>query len=91
MSIIATLDQSFKKATKGEESLNIVIWYWGVISYLVSFFIINKGLKQLDINFINITISTLTTIYFIWHIYATKKCAPKKPKLSKAEKKRLKI
>jgi hypothetical protein len=36
-------------------------------------------------------VSVPLIIYFIWHIYALKKCSPKKVKLTKEEKEKLKI
>lgn len=89
--LFKTIEHSFTNATKGTENLNIVIWYWGIIAYLVAYFIINKAIHAIDIHFIEIAISVLTAIYFAWHIYAVKKCSPKKIKLSKEDKKRQKI
>ena len=80
---------SFKAATKGEESVQNVIWWWGVCGYLGAFFIANRIVKISNIRIIDILVSLLMIIYFSWHFYAMRKCAPKKPKLSKEEKKRL--
>jgi quinol-cytochrome oxidoreductase complex cytochrome b subunit len=80
---------SFKAATKGEESVQNVIWWWGVCGYLGAFFIANHIVKISNIRTIDILVSLLMIIYFGWHFYAMRKCAPKKPKLSKEEKKKL--
>lgn len=91
MNLLKVVEKSFTEATKGRENLNIVIWYWGIIAYLVAYFIANNTINAININFVEITISVLMVIYFIWHIYVIKKCSPKKIKLSKEEKKRQKI
>ena len=83
------IETSFKAATKGEESVHNMIWWWGVCGYLVAFFIVNRIVKVSDSRIIDILVSLLTVIYFVWHFYAMRKCAPKKPKLSKEEKKKL--
>jgi len=83
------IETSFKAATKGEESVHNMIWWWGVCGYMVAFFIANRIVKVSDSRIIDILVSLLMVIYFAWHFYAMRKCAPKKPKLSKEEKKRL--
>ncbi len=81
---------SFKKATLGEESMQRVVWWWGVIGYLIAFALANKLIRAIDFRFVDIVISLVMTLYFSWHIYAVKKCAPKKPKLTPEEKNKLK-
>ena len=83
------IETSFKAATKGEESVHNMIWWWGVCGYMVAFFIVNRIVKVSDSIIIDIIVSLLMVIYFVWHFYAMRKCAPKKPKLSKEEKKKL--
>ena len=83
------IETSFKAATKGEESVHNMIWWWGVCGYIVAFFFANRIVKVSDSRIIDILVSLLTVIYFVWHFYAMRKCAPKKPKLSKEEKKKL--
>ena len=80
---------SFKAATKGEETVHNMIWWWGFCGYVVAFFIADRIVKISDSRIIDILVSLLMVIYFGWHFYAIRKCAPKKPKLSKEEKKRL--
>ncbi|MBU6141028.1 MAG: hypothetical protein KGP29_05710 [Proteobacteria bacterium] len=80
---------SFKKATKGEELMIRVIWFWGVIGYIFAFAVANKLIRTIDFRFFDILISLVMTLYFSWHIYAVKKCSPKKPKLNPEKKDKL--
>jgi len=88
---IANLEDSFRKISRGEETINNVIWWWGVSAYLVAFFVAEKLIMKIDLRSIDILISTVMLIFFIWHLYALKKCAPKKPVLTKEEKLKMKI
>lgn len=88
--IFSKINSSFKKANRGEETVSHMIWWWGVIGYLVAFLIANKLIRVINFRSIDIFLSLLMVLYFSWHIYAIKKCAPKKPKLSPEEKKKLK-
>ncbi|OFW80353.1 MAG: hypothetical protein A2887_04535 [Alphaproteobacteria bacterium RIFCSPLOWO2_01_FULL_40_26] len=87
--IFSKIKASFKRATKGEEALNIMIWWWGILAYAVSYFIIESLIMAINFRFIDILISAVMALYFGWHFYALKKCAPKKPKLTSEEKKKL--
>lgn len=89
--LLQKVKNSFKAAMKGEESTSNLIKWWGIVSYLVSYFIINRIIKINDIRAIDVIISALAVIYFAWHIYVLKKCSPKKPILTKEEKKLLRI
>jgi hypothetical protein len=84
------IEGSFKRAMKGEEKINNVIWLWGAIFYVVAFFGIDTAIKRVDIMSFDMLLSVMTVGYTAWHVYILRKCAPKKPKLSKEEKKRLK-
>lgn len=86
--ILNKIEDSFKRSLKGEESVDKLIYWWGVPAYLAAF-IINKILRSLHIYFINVPVSVVLICYFAWHFYALKKCAPKKPKLTKEEKQKL--
>ena len=88
--IFANIESSFRKIMKGEEAMNTVIWWWGVLAYIFSYFVADKLVKKIDFRSVDLLISALMLIYFIWHLYALKKCSPKKPVLTKEEKKRLK-
>lgn len=88
---LRVIEQSFKASLKGEERLEIIIRWWGFIGYLVFYFIVNKLVQFNKIAVIDIFLSSLAIVYFSWHIFALKKCSPKKPKLTKEEKKALKI
>ncbi len=84
------IESSFKASLKGEENPKILIYYWGFISWIIAFFVMDNVIKINDIRIIDVSVSVLTIIYFMWHIYVLKKCSPKKPKLTKEEKKKLK-
>lgn len=86
MKFLDKIEASFRASLRGEETINNLIYYWGITAYLVSYFIIDRIIKINNILFIDITLSLLTTAYFMWHIYALKKCSPKKPQLTKEEK-----
>lgn len=86
MKLLDKIENSFRASLKGEESINNLIYYWGITAYLFSYFVTDRIVKINSIRFIDITISLLMVAYFIWHIYALKKCSPKKPKLTKEEK-----
>lgn len=80
----------FKRATSGQETVAHMIWWWGVVGYLLAYFLFNKLIQLIDLRLIDVLISVLMVLYFSWHFYALRKCAPKKPKLTDEEKKRLK-
>lgn len=85
--LFAKIDASFRKATKGEESINTLIWWWGALSYIFAFFVADRLIVKIDLTSVDMIISVLMLTYFIWHLYALKKCTPKKPQLTKEEKK----
>ena len=87
--ILNKIDSSFRASLRGEESVHNLIWWWGVGGYLAAYFLIDKLIEINNNRAIDTIISTLAAIYFAWHIYALKKCSPKKPKLSKEEKKKI--
>jgi hypothetical protein len=82
---------SFINSTKGLESFSIVTWGWGVFFYFLAYYFFDKLLIKINAKMLDRATAILVIIYFIWHIYATIKCAPKVPKLSKEEKEQLKI
>lgn len=73
----------------GKEDLVIVLWVWGGLAYLSSFFI-NKLILLINVMFFKWVISMLVIAYFIWHIFIVRRCSPKKTPLSQEEKERLK-
>ncbi len=87
--VLNKIETSFKASLKGEETINNLIRWWGIVGYLVVFFVVNKAIKLIHVHFAVVTISALVICYFSWHIYALKKCSPKKIKLSKEEKKKI--
>lgn len=84
------IETSFKAAMRGEESTSILIKWWGVPAFLLSFFVIDRIVMTFDNRITDVSISSLVVLYFSWHIYVLKKCSPKKPKLTKEEKAYLK-
>ena len=82
---------SFINSSKGLEDFSIVLWRWGVLSYLASYFILNKLIILINLKFFDYSLSILVVIYYIWHFYVAIKCFPKAPKLSNEEKEMLKI
>lgn len=86
------ITQSLILASKGEEKFNIIKWYWGFLSYIFCFFVIEKIIKIISLKIIAAIIAYLVIGYYLWHIYVSIRCAPKIPKLTKEEKeiKRLK-
>ena len=87
--ILSKVKNSFKDSLKGKETVNNVIYYWGVIGYLVAYFIVNKAILASKLLVVDIILSIIAICYFAWHFYVLRKCSPKKPKISKEEKKRL--
>ena len=85
------IERSFKLALKGEEDLKIMIRWWGFLAYVIFYLGVDKLIRVSDILILDMILASLGVIYFSWHIYAMKKCEPKKPQLSKEEKKRLRI
>lgn len=88
---IFIVKNSFIFANKGEEDVDFLIWFWGVPSYLISYFVINKSILAVNNLWFDYSLSILISIFYIWHIYVVKKCAPKKPKLTKEEKAQIRI
>lgn len=88
--VLSRINASFKKATKGEEALSCVVWYWGVPAYLSAFFIVNKLILSINSAVFDFLMSLLMVVYFCWHAVALRKCTPKKPKLTPEEQKKLK-
>jgi len=88
--IFSKIKESFKAALSGQETTNNLIRWWGVIAYLVAFFIFDGVIKMLNIYAVTVVLSVIAIIYFTWHIYVLKKCSPKNPKLTKEEKQKIK-
>jgi hypothetical protein len=84
------VEDSFKKSTRGEEDLKILIRYWGIAAYLFFYFIVKKLMDSTNLKFLDVIIAAFSIVYFSWHIYAMYKCKPKKTKLTKEEKNKMK-
>ena len=87
--ILKRIEYSFKKASKGNEEINILIWCWGLSAYVLSYFVFDQFIKNINSVFVDNTVGVVVSIFFMWHIFVLKKCTPKKQKLSKEEKKKL--
>jgi hypothetical protein len=85
------IENSFKLAMQGKETVHIVLWWWGFLGYLTAYFVLEPMIVKIDSYFIDALIAALGSIYFVWHFYVLKKCAPKKPKLSEEEEQRLRL
>lgn len=81
--------ESFIKSTNGEEDLKILIRYWGVLAYIFTYLVLNKIIITYHNAIITQAIALVCIIYFSWHLYSMIKCSPKKPKLTKEQKKEL--
>lgn len=86
--IFRKIEASFKASLRGEENVSILTYYWGIIAYVLAFFL-NKLIRMAHVYFFGVAVSAILVAYFVWHIYALKKCAPKKPKLTPEEKQKL--
>ena len=82
---------SFLSSLKRQESPQALIRWWGLISYIFFYFVVNKIIMASDNKFLDLLLSWIAVIYFSWHAIVLKLCAPKKPKLSKEEKAKLRI
>lgn len=77
---------SFLLSLKGKEELRVIIRWWGILGYLFFYFVVSKLVRFSDFALLNYFFSILAILYFSWHIFALKKCEPKKKKPSKEEK-----
>jgi hypothetical protein len=87
--ILNKIEASFRAALSGKENISTLIYRWGIAGWVIAYFISNKLIKMINISAMDILISSVTSFYFVWHIYVLKKCSPKKLKLSKEEKRKL--
>jgi hypothetical protein len=85
------VEESFKLALQGKETTHNLLWWWGSLGYLSAYFVLEPMIVRADSYFLDALISAVGIIYFSWHFYVLKKCAPKKPKLSEEEKARLRL
>lgn len=84
------IKNSFQKAWKGEEKLNNIFYWWGGIAYLACYFITRPLIHKSPYIILDALISLIIVAYFTLHIVLIKRNSPKKPALSKEEKKKLK-
>ena len=90
-SLIKKIEESFHKANKGLEAINILVYWWGIPNYLLAYFVINKIIYFVNIRTLDMFLALITCCFFGWHIYALNKCKPKKPELSAEEKNKIKM
>lgn len=62
-----------------------------MIGYIFSYLVVDRVIRVSNWYFVDFLLSLLAVAYFSWHIYAIIKCSPKKPKLSKEERQKLKL
>jgi len=89
--VLHKIESSFFLSMAGKETVRNLIWRWGLIAYLSAYFVFDNLIQVIDWNPFDVMICLVMIVYFAWHIYVLRKCAPKKPKLSKEEKKRLRL
>ncbi len=82
------IKNSFKKAWQGKENYKIITHWWGVLPYLILFFIFSPIMIRNSIWIIDLILSAIIIIYFILHIILLYKNKNMQPELSEAEKKR---
>lgn len=87
--ILHKIDVSFRAALKGQESIQIVIRWWGIFAYAIFYLGIDTLILKVNSRFLDLLLSWIGITYFIWHIYVLIKCSPKKPKISAEEKKKI--
>lgn len=87
--LIHKIDASFRASLKGQESISILIRWWGFLGYAFFYFVIDSAILKINVAFIDLMLSWIGMVYFLWHIFAMVKCSPKKPKLTPEEKKKL--
>jgi len=87
--LIHKVDASFRASLKGQENISVLIRWWGFLGYAFFYFVIDSAILKINIAFIDLVLSWIGVIYFLWHIFVMIKCSPKKPKLTPEEKKKL--
>ena len=58
-----------------EKSATILIWIYGPIGYLISYFIINNLMMMFKAIAPGAVLLVIIVTYFAWHIYQLRKCA----------------
>ncbi|GDX36692.1 hypothetical protein LBMAG18_12030 [Alphaproteobacteria bacterium] len=89
--ILTFIEESFYKALSGQEKIKVIVFWWGIPAYLLSYLVFNNLVRWIDLRFIDNFIAFIVSLYFAWHIYVLHRCKPKNPKLTPDEKKQLEI
>jgi hypothetical protein len=79
--IFVRIRNSFLQAWHGQEDLQNIVWWWGILTFPIAF-LLTKLIRFNEILAIDIILSALAIIYYIWHIIVLHKCSPKIPKLN---------
>jgi hypothetical protein len=58
-----------------EKSAKILVWIYGPIGYLISYFIINNLMMMFKAIAPDAVLLAIIVIYFSWHIYQLRQCA----------------
>ena len=74
-SIFKNIEESFIKANKGLETINVLIYRWGICGYLLSYFVINKlatrRLKIFVFDYVvtltNFLLKIVSSNYVLWY------------------------
>ena len=88
--ITQKIKKSFLLAWNGKEKMFNILFWWGILSFIICYLLIQPLIDFNPIKFIDILISGAIVTYYIWHIIVIRRCSPKKPKLTKEQEKKLK-
>jgi predicted membrane protein len=83
------IKESFAKSWAGKEDYQIITHWWGILAYIITFFVLNPIINANPFGIIDLIIAAIIIIYFILHIIFLRKNKASKPKLSKEEKEKL--
>ena len=89
--ILTAIEESFHKALSGQEKIKVIVFWWGIPAYLLSYFVFNNLVRWINFRVIDIFIAFIVSLYFVWHIYVLHRCKPKKPQLTSDEIKQLEL
>jgi len=84
--IWSKIKESFIKAHKGEEKLNIMLWGWGIVPAILVVFFLEDGLRKAPFKILLIPIYLGVIAFFVWHIMAIRTTIKKHPEYKKSKK-----
>ncbi|MBL6665170.1 MAG: hypothetical protein ISQ34_04930 [Rickettsiales bacterium] len=88
---VICIQESFILASKGKEEIGILLWRWGLLSYLITYLVFYKLIGLIGFGFLSGVIAFLVISFYLWHIVVIFRCRPKKKKLDKATKRQQKL